>query len=162
MGVSHAPGSAQRIDAEPRSGSTFQPRDPKGRAKRGAEAPGQRAPLRRLLQRVRRFVPRALLLRIWWVARRFALAKNFAQDSRGDLDITLTDFWTCEYGTSKRIDQLFYQCLAVAGRERVPQRVAWTTVRADLICRPGGCRDSGAQGLAKLVGAEFQLCYALF
>jgi hypothetical protein len=41
-------------DAEPRSGSTFQQRDAQRRAKRGAEAPGQRTPLRRLLQRVSR------------------------------------------------------------------------------------------------------------
>src|SRR5262249_41224366 len=34
--------------------STFQQRDPKGRAKRAAEAAGQRTPLRRLLQRVGR------------------------------------------------------------------------------------------------------------
>ena len=44
--------SGQRSLAEPRSGSTFQQRDAQRRAKRGAEAPGQRTPLRRLLPRV--------------------------------------------------------------------------------------------------------------
>src|SRR5881392_3007682 len=48
--------SAHVSDAEPRSGSTFQPRDAQRRAKRGAEAPGQRTPLRRLLHGV---VPRS-------------------------------------------------------------------------------------------------------
>src|SRR5262245_8108891 len=47
-------GPANGSDAEPRSGSTFQPRDAKRRAKRAAEAAGQRTPLRRLLQRVSR------------------------------------------------------------------------------------------------------------
>ena len=48
--------AAQRIYAEPRSGSTFQQRD----AQRGAEAPGQQTPLRRLLHGVSRFVFRRL------------------------------------------------------------------------------------------------------
>ena len=62
--------AAQRTDAEPRSGSTFQRRDAQRRAKRGAEAPGQRAPLRRLLQRVGRpGTLEALFLRITTSAR---------------------------------------------------------------------------------------------
>src|SRR5947208_4620020 len=48
------PASAQRIYAEPRSGSTFQRRDAQRRTKRGAEAPGRRTPLRRLLRGVGR------------------------------------------------------------------------------------------------------------
>src|SRR5262249_5012440 len=48
---------ANDSDAEPRSGSTFPPRDAQRRAKRAAEAAGQQAPLRRLLQRVRRRPP---------------------------------------------------------------------------------------------------------
>lgn len=53
----HAPyliASAQRFYAEPRGGFTFQPRDAQRRAKRGAEAPGQQTPLRRLLRGVGR------------------------------------------------------------------------------------------------------------
>ena len=54
--------SAQRSFAQPLAAFTVQQRDAQRRAKRGAEAPGQRTAARRLLRRVRRR-PAALKLR---------------------------------------------------------------------------------------------------
>src|SRR5205807_10033726 len=50
--------TAQRSFAQPRAAFTLQQRDAQRRAKRGAEAPGQRAAPRRLLPRVSRPVLR--------------------------------------------------------------------------------------------------------